>query len=63
MVSWKDEISPDERDIVFSVKTDKYLAPLMYTVPFQFLAAKGAKQVFIDTNMNPFEEPIAHYAD
>lgn len=63
VITCKDEISPDERDIVFSVKTDKYLAPLMYTVPFQFLAAKGAKQVFIDTNMNPFEEPIAHYAD
>jgi len=31
----------DKRDIVFSVKTNKYLAPLMYTVPFQFVAAKG----------------------
>lgn len=55
------DIDADERDVVFSVKTNKYLAPLMYTVPLQFLAAKGAKDIFIDTNINPFEEPLAHY--
>ena len=55
------EMDADERDLVFSVKTNKYLAPLAYTVPFQFLAAKGAKDIFIDTNINPFEEPLAHY--
>lgn len=55
------DIDADERDMVFSVKTNKYLAPLMYTVPFQFVAAKGAKEVHIDTNINPFEEPLAHY--
>lgn len=51
----------DERDLVFGIKTSKYLAPLMYTVPFQFTAAKGAKDVFIDTNINPFKESLAHY--
>lgn len=55
------EIDADERDMVFSIKANKYLAPLMYTVPFQFVAAKGAKEVHIDTNINPFEEPMAHY--
>lgn len=54
------EIDSDNRDIVFSVKTNKYLAPIMYTVPFQFAAAKGAKDIGIDTNINPFEEPLAH---
>lgn len=55
------ELDADDRDVVFSVKANKYLAPLVYTVPFQFLAAKGAKDIFIDTNINPFEEPLAHY--
>ena len=55
------DMDADGRDMVFSVKANKYLAPLMYTVPFQFVAAKGAKEVYIDTNINPFEEPLAHY--
>ncbi len=55
------DLKGDDRDMVFSVKTNKYLAPLMYTVPFQFVAAKGAEEVHIDTNINPFEEPLAHY--
>lgn len=54
------ELDADDRDIVFSVKANKYLAPLMYTVPFQFVAAKGAKDILIDTGINPFEEPLAH---
>lgn len=54
------QIDSDGRDIVFSVKTNKYLAPIMYTVPLQFVAAKGAKDIGIDTNINPFEEPLAH---
>lgn len=53
----------DERDLVFSVKTNKYLAPLMYTVPFQFVAAKGAKDIGIDTAINPFEIHLAHYQE
>ena len=57
------ELDADDRDVVFSVKANKYLAPLVYTVPFQFLAAKGAKDIFIDTNINPFEEPLAHYEE
>ncbi len=54
------DIDKDDRDVVFSVKTNKYLAPVMYTVPIQFAAAKGAKDIGIDTNINPFDEPLAH---
>ncbi len=53
----------DERDLIFTHKTSKYLAPLMYTVPFQFVAAKGAKDIGIDTGINPFDIPLAHYED
>ena len=54
------ETEQDKRDIVFSVKANKYLAPLMYTVPFQFVAAKGAVDTNIDTGINPFKEEMAH---
>lgn len=54
------EIAHDERDLVFSHRTGKYLAVLMHTVPFQFVAAKGAKDIGIDTAVNPFEENLAH---
>lgn len=54
------DIDKDDRDIVFSIKTNKYLAPIMYTIPLQFVAAKGAKDIGIDTNINPFQEPLAH---
>ena len=54
------DIEADERDLVFSVKTNKFLAPLLYTVPFQFVAAKGAKDIGIDTGINPFKENLAH---
>ena len=50
----------DDRDVVFSVKTNKYLAPIMYTVPFQFVAAKGALLTNIDTGINPFEIELSH---
>lgn len=53
----------DDRDILFSVKTNKYLAPLIYTVPFQFVSAKGAQDIGIDTGINPFKEPLAHFED
>ena len=56
------DIEADARDAVFSIKASKWLAPLLYTVPFQFLAAKGAKDIFIDTNIDPTNEPLAHYA-
>lgn len=62
LITCKDTKS-DERDIVFSVKTNKYLAPLMYTVPFQFVAAKGALDTNIDTGVNPFKEELAHLPD
>ena len=54
------EIENDERNLEFSIKTNKYLAPLMYTVPFQFVAAKGAKDIHIDTAINPFKVQLAH---
>ena len=50
----------DDRDVNFSVKTNKYLAPLMYTVPFQFVSAKGALDIGIDTGVNPFKDQLAH---
>lgn len=53
-------IEGDYRDLVFNTKVNKYIAPIMYTVPFQFVAAKGAKDIGIDTNINPFDEPLAH---
>lgn len=55
------DIQRDHRDLVFSLKVNKLIAPLLYTVPFQFLAAKGAEDILIDTNINPFKEPLAHY--
>lgn len=63
VVTCKELDECDERDLVFSVKTNKYLAPLMYTVPFQFVAAKGAKDIGIDTAINPFEIHLAHYQE
>ncbi len=63
VVTCKDLDEADGRDCVFSVKADKYLAVMMYTVPFQFVAAKGAKDIGIDTAINPFEIPLAHYEE
>ncbi len=54
------EMEHDDRDLVFGCKTNKYLAPLIYTLPFQFVAAKGAKDIGIDTAVNPFDIPLAH---
>lgn len=62
VITCKDLADADDRDLVFTHKVNKYLAPLAYTVPFQFVAAKGARDIFIDTNVNPFKEPLAHYA-
>lgn len=55
------DIQGDSRDLVFSIKANKLIAPLLFTVPFQFVAAKGAEDIFIDTNINPFKESLAHY--
>lgn len=49
-----------EKDIIFKGGFNKWIAPLAYTVPMQFVAAKGAKEIGIDTNEWPFKEPIAH---
>ena len=54
------EVVHDDRDLVFSTKANKYLSPIMYTLPFQFVAAKGAKDIGIDTNINPFKEELGH---
>lgn len=54
-------IDRDDRNLVFSIKTNKYLAPIMYTIPVQFVAAKGAKDIGIDTRIDPFEIPLSHY--
>lgn len=49
-----------DRDIVFAGHYNKYIAPLAYTVPMQFVAAKGAKEIGIDTNIWPFTEVSGH---
>ncbi len=51
----------DKRDLIFSVKADKYVAPLLYAVPLQIVAARGALDRGIDTSINPFDEALAHY--
>lgn len=63
VITCRELADADERDLVLSVKVGKNLAPLAYTVPFQLIAAQGAKDTFIDTNINPFTEPLAHYAE
>lgn len=55
------DLKADVRNLNFSYRANKYLAPVMYTVPFQFVAAKGAKDIGIDTSINPFDIPLAHY--
>ena len=49
-----------DRDIIFKGHYNKYIAPLAYTVPMQFVAAKGAKEIGIDTNIWPFKEVSGH---
>ncbi|MFF2652982.1 SIS domain-containing protein [Streptomyces sp. NPDC058045] len=63
IITCRDFDGADDRDLVFSVKANTYLAPLLYTVPFQFLAAKGGADVFIDTNVNPIPIRFGHYKD
>lgn len=55
------ETEHDGKDIIFSVKTNKYLGPIMFTVPIQFAAAKGALVTDIDTAVNPFTEELSHF--
>lgn len=54
------ETENDYRDIIFSIKSNKYLAPISFTIPIQFVSAKGAKDIGIDTNINPFKIELAH---
>ncbi|MBY4797019.1 SIS domain-containing protein [Collinsella sp. AGMB00827] len=55
------EIDSDERDLVFSQNVSKWVGPLLFTVPFQYLAAAGAKSIYIDTGIDPTDELLAHY--
>lgn len=61
VITCRDFDGADQRDLVFSVKADTYLAPLLYAVPFHFLAAKGGADVYIDTNVNPIPIRFGHY--
>ena len=54
------DVHANHQDIVFKEKTNKYLAPLVYAIPFQFVAAYGARDIGIDTSINPFKESLAH---
>lgn len=62
LITCKD-IEADERGLVFSVKTSKYLAPIAFTVPAQFVAANGASDIDVDTGTNPFEIELSHISD
>lgn len=62
LVTSKD-VDATDRDVVFSVPMNKYLAPIAYTVPMQFVAAKGALLTDIDTGVNPFEIELSHIPD
>lgn len=54
------DFEEDSRDCIFSYKADRYLAPMMYTVATQFVAAKGAADTDIDTAIDPFTIQLAH---
>ena len=56
-------VEHDDHDVIFSIKTNKYLGPIEFTVPIQFVAAKGAKDTNIDTCINPFKEELSHLPD
>lgn len=60
VITNKDLEVSDDRDLIFSNKCSKLLAPLMYTVPMQIFAAQGAMDVGIDTSFNPFLERFGH---
>ena len=59
LITYK-KIESDYRDCIFSLQTTKYLAPILYTLPIQFTAAKGALDTNIDTAIDPFKIPLAH---
>lgn len=59
LLSYKD-VEHSSKDCIFSIKTNKYLAPIMFTVPLQFVAAKGAEDTDIDTGVNPFKIKLSH---
>ncbi len=54
------ELDATSKDLQFTLKINKYIAPIMYTTPIQYIAALGAKDIGIDTNINPFKEQLAH---
>ncbi|WP_455039213.1 SIS domain-containing protein [Lancefieldella parvula] len=51
----------DTRDLVLSVKPYPFVAPLAFAPVFQYIAAQGAQDIFIDTGIDPFKEPLSHY--
>ena len=57
------DVEHDKRDLIFSIKADKFVAPLLYAVPLQIVAAQGALDRGIDTGINPFDEALAHYPE
>ena len=59
LITYK-ECEHDARDCVFSIKTNKFLAPIMFTLPCQFTAAKGAVATDIDTSVDPFKIELSH---
>ncbi|WP_336662618.1 SIS domain-containing protein [Leucobacter sp. USHLN154] len=61
VITCQDFDDADERDLVFSTKAGTYLAPLLYSVPMQFLSAKGGEDVYIDTDHNPVDIHLGHY--
>lgn len=51
----------DTRDLVLSAKPYPFVAPLAFAPVFQYIAAQGAQDIFIDTGVDPFKEPLSHY--
>ncbi|MXQ72333.1 SIS domain-containing protein [Clostridiaceae bacterium DONG20-135] len=52
-----------KRDMIFPLTVNKYLAVILHAIPFQLVAAMGARDSGIDTAVNPFEEPLSHLPD
>lgn len=60
LISYK-QFDCSTKDVVFSNATNKFLGPLIFTLPIQFLAAKGAQDIGIDTSIHPFNEGLGHF--
>lgn len=60
VITYKELDNVHPRDLKFSVKTNKYLGPIMFTIPIQMIAVKGAEDTGIDTRIHPFNEKLGH---